>query len=236
MDQLVQKNKDKVIDVLAERLCFERASVKLYDKVLARMDSMTGEKRRRSRAGDYSTYGLGGYGDDVFRGMHEDIRSEQGGAAHDDERQAQAREERVVAEMLPHMRTYRDQEKEHQEWLEGCIRRLGGDHKRPTEMARLSAREVAGLESVIMKDAKLPHLFHALLAAEHVDDAGWDLLVELADAAGDLEAKQEFEKRLHEEEQHLAYLREALRSFSAHEILEEDLESPSPRQEMGGTP
>ncbi len=231
MERLARKNKEKVIDVLAERLSFERESVKLYDKVLERMGRTRGGERGRSRDGDYTTYGLSGYSDDVISGMHDDIRKEQGGAVPDDERQAREREKRVVAEMLPHMQAYRDQEKEHQEWLEGCIRALGGDHKRKTELAKLSAREVTGIEAVIMKDAELPHLFHALLAAEHVDNAGWDLLVELADAAGDLEAKKEFEKRLHEEEQHLAYLREALRTFSAHEILESDLESPTPQQQ-----
>ncbi len=226
MERLAQKNKDKVIDLLVERLSSERASVKLYDKVLEVMGRWTGEKRRRS-GGDYTTYGLSGYGDDVYRGMHEDIVKEQGSTPDENERQAHEREERVVADMLPHMRAHRDQEKEHEEWLEGCLRQLGGDHKRRTEMAKLTAREVTGIEAVIMKDPELPHLFHALLAAEHLDSAGWDLLVALADAAGDLDAKAEFEKRLHEEEQHLAFVRDALRMFSAHEVLEEELRSPT---------
>jgi rubrerythrin len=225
MDRLAQKHKDKVIDLLAERLCFERASVKLYEKVLERVSRSASGKR--SSGGDYSTYGLSGYREGASRGMHEDIRGEMGRAGHESELKAHEREVRVLGEMLPRLHAVRDQEKGHEQWLEGCIRSLGGDPKRRTELARLTSREMAGIESVIKKDPELPHLFHALLAAEHVDTAGWDLLMELADTAGDLEAKAEFERRLREEEQHIAFLREALRSFSAHEVLEQDLQSPT---------
>ncbi len=40
-------------------------------------------------------------------------------------------------------------------------------------------------------------MFHALFAAELVDNAGWDLLVQLADEADDDEARRAFKKRLH---------------------------------------
>jgi len=226
MDKLALKNKDRVIDVLAERLCFERASVKLYDKVLQRMLQAT-SKRTHSIDGDYTTYGVSGYRKDASRGMHDDIREEVSGAGEDRGRQAHEREQRVLSDMLPRMRAVRNQEKGHEEWLEDCIRKLGGDPKRRTELARLIAREVAGIERVIKKDPELPHLFHALLAAEHVDTAGWDLLAELAEAAGDADSKTEFEKRLHEEKHHVAFLREALRAFSVHEILEQDLQAPT---------
>jgi rubrerythrin len=226
MDQLARKNKDKVIDLLMERLCFERAGVKLYDKVLERMRESSSEKHRRYGAsGDYSTYGVSGYGGDAFRGMREDIQREQGTDAHAPERE---REERVVAEMMPQVEKIRDQEKEHEEWLKNCIRRLGGNDKRMTEMANVTAREAIGIEKVIMKDPEIPHLFHALLAAEHVDTAGWDLLVALATEAGDSDAQEEFKKRLQQEERHIAFLREALRMFSAHAILGEGLQSPTP--------
>jgi rubrerythrin len=227
MDRLAQKNREKVIDLLMERLSFERAGVKLYDKVLERMRDSSGARGGRHGGGDYTTYGLSGYrGGDVERGVHEDIDREQGSGAHRDlERE---REERVVAEMLPLVEKIRAQEKEHEEWLKSCIRRLGGDDKRMTEMANVTAREAAGIEKVVMKDPQLPHLFHALLAAEHVDTAGWDLLLVLAAEAGDDAAEEEFRKRLEEEERHLAFLREALRTFSAHEVLGEELHSPTP--------
>ncbi len=176
MDKLAQKNKDKVIDLLCERLCFERSGVKLYDKILERM-----------------------------RGS----------------------QERSVRKMLEQMQEHRDQEKEHEEWLEDCIRKLGGDDKKLTEKAKLVTEESKGIEEVIMKDPQLPHLFHALLAAELVDNAGWDLLVQLADEADDSKAKREFKKRLHEEEEHLVLMREAMKELAMHEVLGERLQMPT---------
>jgi rubrerythrin len=176
MDKLGQKNKDKVIDMLAERLQFERSGVKLYDAVIKKMQS--------SR-------------------------------------------EPSVTKMLDQMQEHRDQEKEHEEWLEECIRQLGGDDKQMTEKARLIQQESKGIEEVIMKDAEIPHLFHALLAAELVDNAGWDLLVQLADEADDNKAKRDFKKRLHEEEEHLILVRETMKKFAAHEVLGEKLQMPA---------
>lgn len=77
------------------------------------------------------------------------------------------------------MREHLDHEKEHEEWSEECIRSLGGGAHSPTEMSKLVT--------------ELPHLFHALLSAELLDNAGWELLVQLADEAADREAKREFE-------------------------------------------
>ena len=221
MERLAQKNKERFVDVLAERLGFERTSVKLYGKVLEQM--RRGGGRASAGDGDYSTYGLSGYrDDDALPGMSEDIGREQAHTTGWDDP-----EESVVAEMLPLIVACRDQEKEHETWLEDTIRRLGGDPGRKTELSRLSAREASGIEEVVMKDSEIPHLLHALLAAEHVDGAGWDLLVELAEEAGDLEAKAQFERRLREEEQHVAFLRGAVRAFSAHAVLGDELRSPT---------
>jgi len=176
MDKLAQKNKEKVIDVLAERLQFERSGVKLYDAVLQKM---------------------------------------------------QQSKEPAISKMLEQMQEHRDQEKEHEEWLEECIRQLGGDDEQLTDKAQLVQQESKGIEEVILRDPEISHLFHALLAAELVDNAGWDLLVQLAEEAEDQKAKREFMKRLHEEEEHLILMREAVKKLSAHEILGEKLQMPS---------
>jgi bacterioferritin (cytochrome b1) len=176
MEQLAQRNKAKVIDVLTERLCYERATVPLYDKIIERM---------------------------------------------------RAAGQPQIEKMLEQMQEHRDQEKEHEEWLEECVRELGGDDKQMTEKARLTAELSRGIEKVIMSDPEIPHLFQALLAAELVDNAGWDLLVELADEAGDRAAVKEFKKRLHEEEDHLIFVREAMATFAAHEVLSAPLQTPT---------
>ena len=175
MEQLARHDRSKVIDFLNERLAFERAGVKLYDRVLEAM------------------------------------------------REAQ---DENVARMMREMQEHRDEEKEHEEWLEAQIRALGGDAHAETPKSRLVERESKGIEEVVMSDAELPHLFHALLAAELVDNAGWDLLAAIADEAGDHAAKREFKKRLHQEEDHLLFLRKAVERLSFGEVLGEDAKLP----------
>ncbi len=175
MEKLARHGAGKVIDVLNERLAFERAGVKLYDRVLEVVRASTDENVQR---------------------------------------------------MLEELQEHRDEEKEHEEWLEEQIRGLGGDAHAETEKSRLVTRESKGIEEVVMSDAQLPHLLHALLAAELVDNAGWDLLTQLADEAGDRDAKREFKRRLHEEEDHLVFVRKAFEKLSFQEVLGEDVTLP----------
>lgn len=177
MEELARKNRAQVIDVLTERLTFERSGVRLYDRIIARM-------------------------------RHSNDAS--------------------VAEMLDQMTEHRDQEKEHEEWLEEQIRGLGGDAHAQTEKGRLVETESQGIERVVFDErTPLPDLFHALLAAELVDNAGWDLLVQLADEADDSEAKRAFKKRLHEEEEHLLFVRRAVEKFSVKQVLSEAVSTPT---------
>ncbi|WP_437683873.1 DUF892 family protein [Sorangium sp. So ce131] len=169
MQRLAQGNKDKAIDLLNERLTFERASVRLYDSMLEKV-----------------------------------------GRAADPELQGS----------LGQLRQHRDQEKEHEEWLEAQIRALGGDAHAETERSRLIALESQGLEKVVLDGDQNPaHLFHALLTAELVDNAGWQLLLELADEADDDEAREAFRRRLHEEEEHLIFTREIVERLTRTELL-----------------
>jgi bacterioferritin (cytochrome b1) len=167
MEKLARKNVAKVIDLLSERLAFERAGVKLYDTLLARL-----------RASDDSP----------------------------------------LKALLGQVKEYREQEKEHEEWLEGQIRALGGDAHTPTEHSLLVQAESEGLERVMRRDEKIAHDFHALLMAELADNAGWDLLVQIADELGDSEAKKEFKKRLEAEEEHLLFVRKTLLELTKKEI------------------
>ena len=169
MKKLAAKNPAKVIDLLAERLTFERAGVKLYDAMIERMRQTP---------------------------------------------------DPMLKALLPQMQEHRDEEKEHEEWLEAQIRELGGDVHAPTEKSILVQNESSGIERVVKRDPSLPHDFHALLAAELADNAGWDLLVALADELGDRSAKKEFKKRLHEEEEHLLLVRETLVQLAQKEVSE----------------
>jgi hypothetical protein len=158
--RLAEKNPQQVVDLLCERLAFERSTVKLYDRILE---------------------ALGGAPDASMR----DLRAT--------------------------MAKHRQEEDEIASWLEGRIRELGGGEGADTDLARLATREARGIEEVAANDAAdLTHLLHALLAVEGVDVAGWDLLVELADAAGDARAKRELERCQRREAEHLAFARRAI--------------------------
>jgi bacterioferritin (cytochrome b1) len=159
MEKLARKNVTKVIDLLSERLAFERAGVGLYDMLLERLRV----------AADLALQAL-----------------------------------------IEQVQEHRDEEKEHEEWLEEQIRALGGDAHAPTEHSILAQAESEGVERVMRRDESIPHDFHALLIAELADNAGWDLLVQIADELGDSDAKKEFKKRLHEEEKHLLFVRKTL--------------------------
>jgi bacterioferritin (cytochrome b1) len=176
MKQLAAKNKERVIDVLNERLTFERAAVKLYDSILANMRSSSSSE---------------------------------------------------VARMVGTTKDHRDQEKEHEEWLEAQIRAMGGDAHAKTEMSELITEESAGVEKVITEDKDLVHQMHGLLTAELVDNAGWELLLELADDADDAEARREFRRRLHEEEEHLIFVRRAVVAFARRNVLGQTVPLPA---------
>ena len=167
MEKLAAKNVNKVIDLLSERLAFERAGVKLYDTLLSRLKLS---------------------GDPALKGLVGEVQR------------------------------FRDEEKEHEEWLEEQIRALGGDAHQPTEYTILVQAESEGVERVVRRDESIPHEFHAMLTAELADNAGWDLLVQIADEFGDSDAKKQFRKRLREEEKHLLFVRKTLLELTKKEV------------------
>lgn len=171
MTDLGDQNRDELLDLLTERLTFERTGVRLYDRVLERIRAVGNPE---------------------------------------------------VAALHAPMTAHRDQEKEHEEWLEARIRELGGSAHAMTARAHLVQTESRGIEAVIFDDAAtLPQMLHALLAAELVDNAGWDLLVALADEVNDHDLKKEFKRRLHEEEDHLTLIQRAVARFAKHDLLAE---------------
>ena len=177
MKKLSQNNREQAIDLLNERLTFERAGVKLYDSILSKIEA-SGDPR--------------------------------------------------LQPMVGQMREHRDEEKEHEEWLEEQIRTLGGDAHARTDMSQLVETEAEGLEKIILDGDNDPgHLFHALLAAELSDNAGWELLVALADEAGDYDARQQFDRRLREEQDHLVFVHRAVERFARTRVLGQELTMPT---------
>jgi bacterioferritin (cytochrome b1) len=122
--------------------------------------------------------------------------------------------------LLDQLRKNRNDEQEHAQWLEAQIRALGGSPERATDLSELEELESKGIQSVILDGHdRILHNLHALLTAEQADNAGWDLLVQLAADAGDSTAKAAFNQRLLEEAKHVAYLREAIHRAAEIEML-----------------
>jgi hypothetical protein len=168
MEKLARRNPAKAIDLLGERLAFERASVELYDRLVARVARSSEPEARR---------------------------------------------------LLRDLGRFRGEEQAHADWLVEHIQALGGDADAEGESARLVKEEATGIEKVGLIDAELPHLFHALLAAELVDGAGWDLLVRLADDCDDPAARADFLARAQEEGEHLHFARIMVERFAEADLL-----------------
>lgn len=100
------------------------------------------------------------------------------------------------------------EELEHFLLLNRTIEDLGGD---PTVQSPCA--DVAGVASMgimqVLTDPRtsLPQCLQAILTAELTDNAGWELLIKLADNLGHDEMKTEFEEALAHEEEHLQNVR-----------------------------
>lgn len=114
----------------------------------------------------------------------------------------------------------RTEEHDHFEILGEAVRELGGDPTALTPSANVAAVESSGLSCVIADPrAELADGLHAVLAAELIDNVGWEQLIELCEAAGYDRLAARFEQCHAEEAQHLVSVRKWL---SAH--LEAELE------------
>jgi bacterioferritin (cytochrome b1) len=100
------------------------------------------------------------------------------------------------------------EELEHFLLLNRTIEDIGGD---PTVQSPCA--DVAGVASMgimqVLTDPRtsLPQCLQAILTAELTDNAGWELLIKLADNLGHDEMKAEFEEALAHEEEHLQNVR-----------------------------
>jgi bacterioferritin (cytochrome b1) len=103
------------------------------------------------------------------------------------------------------------EELEHFLMLNETITALGGD---PT--VESPSADVAGVASMgimqVLTDPRssVPQCLQALLTAELTDNAGWELLIELASNLGYDEMQQKFETALTHEEEHLQNVRDWL--------------------------
>ena len=101
-----------------------------------------------------------------------------------------------------------DDEARHFELLGQAIESMGADPTAQTPCADLTGVESMGLMQAL-NDPRTTVVqgLHTILIAELADNAGWELLIELAQAAGQTELTEQFAAALADEQQHLEQVR-----------------------------
>jgi bacterioferritin (cytochrome b1) len=95
--------------------------------------------------------------------------------------------------------------------LNDTITELGGDPTIESPSADIAAVASMGIMQVLTDPrSSIPQSLQALLTAELTDNAGWELLIELASNLGHDEMREQFETALGHEEEHLQKVRDWL--------------------------
>ena len=105
----------------------------------------------------------------------------------------------------------RSEELAHFQMLSKAITTMGGDPTSQTPCADVTAMASSGFMQVLNDPrTTLAQCLNAMLAVELADNAGWELLASLADAAGENELAGEFLGALAQEQQHLLIIKQWL--------------------------
>lgn len=109
---------------------------------------------------------------------------------------------------LQRLLQFHAEEAQHFRVVVEAINHLGGDPTAQTPSADVNGVEAMGLLQVLTDPrTSLAHCLHAVLTAEMVDNAGWELLIELADELGQDELVSRFQAPLRQEKEHLLQIR-----------------------------
>jgi hypothetical protein len=181
-----------LMDKVGERIAFERGGVRLYEALIAKYEAAA------QRAGD------------VLPSASEvhDIAHAQGLAVLapvEGEMPAQTLQ-RIRSEELAHFRLLCD-----------AMTQLGGDPTAQTPCADVTATASMGIMQVVTDPrTTLAQCLNAVLTAELTDNAGWELLVQLAEQAGETELAGRFLGALAQEQEHLVTVKGWLSALVTH--------------------
>lgn len=183
MARLKGANPSVLMDKVGERIAFERTGVRLYEALLAKYEAAT----RR--------------GGDVLppAGDVQEVAEAQGLAVLapvQDEAPVQTLQ-RIRSEELAHFRLLCD-----------AMAQLGGDPTAQTPCADVTATASIGIMQVVTDPrTTLAQCLNAILTVELTDNAGWELLVQLAEQAGESELAGRFLGALAQEQEHLVTIK-----------------------------
>lgn len=121
--------------------------------------------------------------------------------------------------VLPRLRTFRQEEVRHFDLLWKALEAMGADPTVETPAADVAGVESSGLLKVITDPrTTVPQFLHALLIAELNDHEGWTMLVSLFEKMGDHDTAEKFRSAQRQEEQHLGFVRNHLREIVLREL------------------
>jgi ferritin-like metal-binding protein YciE len=117
---------------------------------------------------------------------------------------------------------FRDEEQAHFQLLTQCMQSLGADPTAETPCADVSGVASMGIMQVLTDPrTTIAQCLNALLTVELSDNAGWELLIKLAEQSEQSELVERFAGALEEEDEHLenvkAWLEES--TLAEHEML-----------------
>jgi rubrerythrin len=120
---------------------------------------------------------------------------------------------------LADLQHIRDEEAQHFEMLSHAILRLGGDPTSQTPAADISSVASHGIFQVVTDPrTTVDQCLHAILVAELADNDGWQMLSDLAKAAGHEDLARDFRTALKEEDEHLQKVRGWLKEMAQAEL------------------
>ena len=106
------------------------------------------------------------------------------------------------------LQQFRNEEARHFQLVCEAVEQLGGDPTAMTPCANLVGMQAMGLwHSVTDPRTTLAQCLNTMLAAELVDNAGWELLIALAESSGHDDLAKRFQLALAEEAEHLTQIR-----------------------------
>ena len=116
---------------------------------------------------------------------------------------------------LPMLQQIRADEAQHADLVRQAIERLGGDPTAQTPCADLVGVQSLGLMQAINEPrTTVAQGINTILIAELADNAGWELLITLAEGMGQTDLAAEFEAALSHEREHLLTVRDWLEQLT----------------------
>lgn len=174
-------------DKIGERIAFERAGARLYEALITKYQAVESDV-----AG-------------LLPSVTEVLANSAGSPMTGSEESAGETLERIHAEELAHFKLLCD-----------AMEQLGGDPTAVTPCADVTATASMGLVQVLTDPrTTFAQCLNAMLMAELADNAGWELLTQLAESAGENELASSFRTALVQEQEHLAIVKNWLSTLMA---------------------